>query len=712
MASARGGLPTAGAACAGYIPPTAKGLQGPESARGTLTSTGPGRASAPPPTARAPPSATAAKVVGGSSSIPTYLCKAVDASWAAERPTTATVRPPKARGGLRRAGRTPGASPGAATPQVALPAYLRKAVVTAAPPAEREEVSCHLDFAHGESSARKRVRFADGSGPRGRRPADDPQMREALANMAARAKATEVPRTLPSVPQEGPAEDNSLHGIIADISHDFAAHAKSKPHGDWDAIEEKEEAQAWAHAAALARELPERTIVRLLGGAAAAAQVPDREARADILVSALKSRGGPSGAGSRLALTAWRTLVHLTPAGTPTLPATAAFVARCKRAVDAAAKARCAKRKQGGATVVSRFEAGLFALADEKKGLGMDITITGIVAIHAVEKFVPEHREQAATMPVAQMVAVCRTARAPLPHRVAHQTSDPGPALAAYRLQLLQATLRRYTARVVVLAWVFGLRFKHMQRFTPLADDVDPEGVISGRASLAKDGEPLAVFAPAMDILGAFSWFGEFLDEYAGYGNQCFPAFTAEWGGAGDPSRALELTGGFANDENSRKGLRHVMGVSEAVMKELGVSWHSLHGSLADDGSVLATVPVDGYVITHDMLRCLGWWRRNARQNVDVAAAATAAGVIAARSRDFSVSVGLPSTLSEMLIRYSSGVGRNGVRARAIAARTTVLAVLAKGVSLIGEPRLATGAGGIRQVQDAVRETLTAQRPA
>lgn len=705
-------MPAAGAACATYIPPTAKRLQGPAPAGGTLTSTYPRRASAPPPTAKEPPSAAAATVVGGPSSIPAFLCKAVDASWAAERPVFKASRPLEARSGRRRAGCTPGAGPGAATPEVALPAYLGKTVVASAPPAEREEVSCHLDFAHGEGSARKRVRFADGKGPRGHRPVDDPQMREALANMAAKAKTAAVPRTLPAVPLEEPAVDSSLLGIIADISQDFTAYVKSKPSGDWDAIEEKEEAQAWAHAAALARELPERTIVRLLGGAAAAAQVPDREARADILVSALKSRGGPNGAGSRLALTAWRTLVHLTPAGTPTLPATAAFVARCKRAVDAAAKARCAKRKQGGATVVSRFEAGLFALASDEKGLGMDITITGIVAIHAVEKFVPEHREQAATMPVAQMVAVCRTARTPLPHRVARQTSNPGPALAAFRLQLLQATLRRYTARVVVLAWVFGLRFRHMQRFTPAADDVDPEGVISGWASLAKDGEPLQVFAPAMDILGAFSWFGEFLDEYAGYGNQCFPAFTAEWGGAGDPSRALELTGGFANDENSRKGLRHVMGVSEEVMKKLGVSWHSLHGSLADDGSVLATVPVDGYVITHDMLRCLGWWRRNARQNVDVAAAAASAGVIAARSRDFSVSVGLPSTLSEMLIRYSSGTGRNGVRARAIAARTAVLAVLAKGVRLIGEPRLATGTGGIRQVQDAVREALTAQRPA
>ena len=110
------------------------------------------------------------------------------------------------------------------------------------------------------------------------------------------------------------------------------------------------------------------------------------------------------------------------------------------------------------------------------------------------------------------------------------------------------------------------------------------------------------------------------------------------------------------------------------------------------------------------MLRCLGWWRRNARQNVDAAAAAADANVIATRARDFSVSVGLPSTLGEMLIRYSSGTGRNGVRARAIAALTAVIAMLAKGVQLVGECHVAPGARGILQIQDKIRETLTAQR--
>ena len=662
-----------------------------------------------PPTAE--PTRSAASAMGKrtrTDHLPAYVHKVVDTSWGAARPRLATTLPAATK-------RSPG-SASVSRPKTILkvsatstPAYLQKVVVFEARPDEAEAVTCHLDFDQGSDRPPKRVRFAT---PRGI--VDDPQMRAAQASMAAKAAAKEAarstPRGRPPATPERVFEDDTLREILQDISQEFASYATGKRQCEWDAIEEKEEAQAWMHAAALANVLPEHTIVQLLGGPESSAQVPDRETRASILVSALKSRGGPSGAGSRLAMTAWRTLVHLTPEGVPTLPASAAFVAFCKRSVDAAAKAKCTNRKQGGATVVQRFEAGLYALANAEKGLGMEISIAGIVVIHAVEKFVPAHRDQAATAPIALMVAACRTARMELPQFVARRDEVPSKALAVLRLRRLRATLQRHTARVVVLAWTFGLRFKHMQRFTPLIDEVDPDNVIAGRASLAKDGEPLDVFAPAMDLLGKFSWFGDFVEEFATLGNNCFPAFAAEWGEAGNPAFALRLCGGFATDENSRKGLYHSMGISKEILKSYGVSWHSLHGSLADDGSVLATVPIEGYVLTHDMLRCLGWWRRNARQNIDVAAAASSCGVMAARSRDFSVSVGLPSMLSEMLIRYSSGTGRNGVRARAIAARTAVIAILAKGVALIGVDRLAAGSAGISQIKDKVRETLTPQR--
>ena len=656
--------------------------------------------------------------------LPAYLNKVADTSWGAPQPWLDAVAPsaPKrapCSGADSHPKRILKASPCGALPSFLqkdmgeLPAFLREGMGAPEEATESMDATCHLDFKDDDGSARKRrVRFGPDKLRRGW-PAVDHQMIEAQASMAAARAARGTARSTPRKPPAPPPafEDAILSEILKDMAMDFSSYAKNTPHDEWDRIEEKEEANAWRHAADLAAVLPEDVVVRLLGGAAAAAQVPGAETRASILVSALKSRGGPSGAGSRLALTAWNALVHLTPSGVPTLPASAAFVASCKRAVDAAAREKGKHRKQGGATAVSSFEAGLFALASKEKGLGMDISILGIVVVNAVEKFIPQHRDQAATAPIAQMVAACRAARAELPAYVARKGEVASTALKQHRLYRLQASLRRHAARVVVLAWVFGLRFKHMQRFRPSIDEVDPENVIAGRASLAKDGEPLDVFAPAMDLLGKFTWYPEFVEEFETFGGHCFPGFKAVNKHRGDPAYARWLTGGFATDESSRMGLYQSMGISAEMMKDLGVSWHSLHGSLADDGSVLATVPIKGYVFTHDMLRCLGWWQRNSRQNIDVAAAASASGTIADRSRDFSLSVGLPSTLSEMLVRYTSGVGRNGVRARAISARTAVIAALAKGVSMIGEHRIATGSRGILQIQDRLRDVLTAQRP-
>ena len=580
--------------------------------------------------------------------------------------------------------------------------------------------TCSLDFTWCAATPARRVHFdstAPSRPPRKRSP--DPVWDEVLAARARRAetKAAEAAQSETSTtPVTATAEDDSiLVPIIAQMKRE-REQAASRNSTQWGCIEEREEAHSWKHATALAGALPESCIVQLLGGPEAVAQVPCARERVDIAVSAIRRRGGPDGAGSRLALVALRTLELMVPDGVPPIPATPAFVAACKRRVDAAARIKYAGRKQGGATAVERFHAGIFALGDKKKGLGLDICTDGLIVIMAVDKFVPKHRDQAATLPVQLLLRACNAARVTTPFSehefalLANGGSSSPEELAESLKKRMRVLLHRHTARVIVLAWSFGLRFKHMQRFTPCVDEADPGGVMAGRTSLAKDGEPLDVFAPAMDLLGKIDWYREFVTDFAAYGNRAFPGFTAEWSHAGEVDHALTITGGLATDASSRKGLGIACGVSEDELKALGVSWHSLHGSMADDGSVLATVPISGYVVTHDMLRCLGWWRRNARQNVDAAAAASDAGVIAARARDFSVSVGLPSTLGEMLIRYSSGPGRNGVRARAIAARTAVIAMLAKGVDLIGEAHIAPGARGIQQIQDRIRETLTALR--
>ena len=165
---------------------------------------------------------------------------------------------------------------------------------------------------------------------------------------AAKAVCTAGPRA-GAVPT---AEDEAiLAPIIAQIALERDKGA-SRGSEQWGCVEEREEAQSWKHATALANELPESCIAQLLGGPAAAAQVPCARERVDIAVSAIRRRGGPDGAGSRLALIALRTLAVMAPEGVPPLPATPAFIASCKRRVDSAARIKYANRKQGGATAV------------------------------------------------------------------------------------------------------------------------------------------------------------------------------------------------------------------------------------------------------------------------------------------------------------------------------------------------------------------------
>ena len=322
----------------------------------------------------------------------------------------------------------------------------------------------------------------------------------------------------------------------------------------------------------------------------------------------------------------------------------------------------------------------------------------------AVAKFVPGLRSQAATLPIFWLIRACRAARKDLP-------PQPGPRcptkrraeLAAARLR---AMLTRHAARIVVLAWSFGLRFVHMQRFTPARDELEPSAVMTGTTSLAKDGAPLTVFCPAIDVLGPIPWWDSFLAEWETLGMKgaAFPGFECPWGHAGDLHYASGLTGCIASDETSRGFFAQAVGATPSEQKAEGVSWHSLHGSMADDGSVLSTVPVRGMVITHDGLRCLGWWGRDARQKVDATAAMAAeAGVVAARSRDFSLAVGLPATHTEMLVRYSSGPNRSGVRARAIAIRVAVIGSLAAGVAAVGADEIRPGKLGINQILDALK---------
>ena len=471
-----------------------------------------------------------------------------------------------------------------------------------------------------------------------------------------------------------------LH-IDAEVPHE-ASHAAALPRGA--SVEEREDARSSDMAAQFVRELPAVHVAELLGGEWAARQVPDENDRAAILLTAVKSRGGPGGGTTRLALAALRTLRAAAPPGVEVFPLTVAFAANVKRKVDAAAKLR-ARGTQGGQTVAVRFQGGLVAL----QKLGLPVPADSVIVRGSVPLFVPTERAQAATLPLLWACKLQTAAAAELP---AHDSPT-----------WLAAWLRRYYARACYAAWVLGLRYKAMQRFTPLLDEVQPLNVLKGRVSMQKDGSPSIVYSAAAGPLGAVGWWGEYVEEHR-QAVFTFPDFKAPRGRAGRLADATALAGQYAPDGKARDCLQQVLDVSDAVWRESGCHWHSLHGSLADDARVIATVPVRGSCpIRHDQMRCLGHWRRDARARVDAAAAACDAGVIAQAARDFSVAVGLPGTHGEMLIRYSSGAGRNGDREQHIVARSTVLALLAQGVELLGPGGLGSGSEGVRQVAEALR---------
>ena len=217
-----------------------------------------------------------------------------------------------------------------------------------------DSTTCSLDFTDCSATPERRVHF--GLTLRGRPPPKrlpDPVLDQVLAERAVRAKiaATEAAHAQsPTAAAVTTAEDEAiLAPIIAQMARDRDK-AASRNSEHWGCIEEREEAHSWKHATALANELPESCIEQLLGGPEAVVRVPCARERVNIAVSAIRRRGGPDGAGSRLALAALRTLALMAPEGVPPLPATPAFVASCKRRVDEAARIKYASRKQGGAT--------------------------------------------------------------------------------------------------------------------------------------------------------------------------------------------------------------------------------------------------------------------------------------------------------------------------------------------------------------------------
>ena len=218
-----------------------------------------------------------------------------------------------------------------------------------------------------------------------------------------------------------------------------------------------------------------------------------------------------------------------------------------------------------------------------------------------------------------------------------------------------------------------SLRIKEATRVSFWPDEIDPDRVIRGRCELAKDGEPLELFAPALGVLGPFGWLREHLSDMARVG-QVFPAWTGGYGSKGDAGRATAFTADIAAKEKVVVALYSVwrappLAMDEARRKALGYKAHGEHGSMSDVMRLIGMHPQVPYPLEEDLRRGFsrterrisGHWLRDKSEPdeapVEWRGARPAQPPGAAPRRD------------QMEDAYTRGAGRFGERSEQIRAR-------------------------------------------
>jgi len=129
-----------------------------------------------------------------------------------------------------------------------------------------------------------------------------------------------------------------------------------------------------------------------------------------------------------------------------------------------------------------------------------------------------------------------------------------------------------FYARSLLLAALNGIRLQDAERISFFADELDPSGIIRGRAPISKDGEPLNVYAPAQGPSGPILWLEEHLAAIRGLNNISFPCREGKRGSKSDISMTHKLLPQVASKDEIRAALHSIvsalpLGWSPAVRK-------------------------------------------------------------------------------------------------------------------------------------------------
>ena len=327
---------------------------------------------------------------------------------------------------------------------------------------------------------------------------------------------------------------------------------------------------------------------------------------------------------------------------------------------------RNAAGSRGGATVGATFRTDLKYLAS----LGWPIAgLDTPMVLGAAPKATAGggRQSQSATLPLKWIAHVEWMAAASTAEIVAEF------AAAAKKRTTQGAWVMRFYARSLAMAEASSGRMQDTVRTTFWPDDVDAQTVVRGKQWLAKDGEPLELYAPAVGVLGAFTWLSEHLRDIATVG-QAFPIWHGPRGHISDLSLSAGIRPETADKNRVRDALYAIwrappLAMSDAARKALGVSGHSWHGTLADIARMISEFPSAPYQLTEDLrrgfsrgeMRMLGHWRRDKNAPAETAPPPRGAGP--------AVPPGAQTTRNVMEDRYTRGDGRCGERAEQMKVR-------------------------------------------
>jgi hypothetical protein len=224
----------------------------------------------------------------------------------------------------------------------------------------------------------------------------------------------------------------------------------------------------------------------------------------------------------------------------------------------------------------------------------------------------------------------------------------------------------RFYARVDVLSMVTSARSQDAERIIFFPDERDPSGVVRGTSYLAKDGDPIDLFAPAQGMTGPLTWLPEHLADAARLG-QSVPRWTGPRGCASDISKATLMLAEVASKAELRAATYAVWAAPPLCLDArrraaLKIAFHSIHGSWSDLLRSVGEFPTVPFPLEQDLVRgfgrydcrVMGHWRRDKNAPDDAPPQARGSAPAAPP--------GAASRRDEMEDLYARGEGRTGER--------------------------------------------------